>query len=110
MARPPAAGPPGPGPSADGPGWRERLAHALTPWEWRGRNLAALLVVFALVAATTVVQRALLAAGPTGWAWVVVHGVLAVVVVVALGRRAVRNWRAVQAGAGPDQPSAGVPS
>lgn len=93
----------------------ERLAHALTPWEWRGRNLAVLVVVFVVVAALTVVQRALLARGVTGWVWVTLHAVVATVVVTALVRRAVRNWRAVQAARaggtdGPDQPSAGVPS
>lgn len=94
----------------------ERLAHALTPWEWRGRNLALLIVVFAVVAAVTVVQRALLAEGAAGWVWVGAHGAIAVLVVTALSRRAVRNWRAVQAeragqaGEGPGQPSAGVPS
>ncbi|MCU0273556.1 MAG: hypothetical protein MUE34_10005 [Acidimicrobiales bacterium] len=97
----------------------ERLAHALTPWEWRGRNLALLIVVFAAVAAVTVVQRALLAEGAAGWVWVGAHGAIAVLVVTALSRRAVHNWRAVQAertgnagqaDEGPGQPSAGVPS
>ncbi len=100
----------------------ERLAHALTPWEWRGRNLALLIVAFAVIAVVTVVQRALLAEGPTGWVWVVAHAAIAAVVVTSLSRRAVRNWRAVQAAratlpdgageadGGPGQPSAGVPS
>jgi hypothetical protein len=89
----------------------ERLAHALTPWEWRGRTLALLIVVFAVVAAVTVVQRALVAEGAVGWTFVGVHTAVATLAVGGLSIRAVRRWRRLRsAGLGPGQTSAAEPS
>ena len=82
----------------------DRIAHAFSPTEWKGRSLAAVIVAFATIASLTVVQRALLAEGVTGWVITAIHGVIVVIVVPLLARRAVREWRAAQS----PQPS-GVP-
>lgn len=81
----------------------DRIAHAFNPAEWKGRSLAGAIVVFAAVAALTVVQRALVADSPTGWAITVVHGLIVVLAVPALTTKAVRDWRAAQ----PDQSGTG---
>jgi hypothetical protein len=75
----------------------ERIAHAFSPAEWSGRWLAVSIVVFAVVATTTVVQRALLAEGTMGWIITATHGTIVAVVVPALAIRTVREWRARQA-------------
>lgn len=72
----------------------DRIAHAFSPAEWSGRWLVVGIVVFAAVAAITVVQRALLADGPVGWTITVVHGLVVIVVVPLLSLRTVRQWRA----------------
>lgn len=77
----------------------DRIAHAFTPAEWKGRSLAIAIVVLITVATLTVVQRALLADSATGWVFTAVHGAIVVVAVPALSIRAVRDWRAAQ----PDQ-------
>ncbi|MEZ5243745.1 MAG: hypothetical protein R2707_01510 [Acidimicrobiales bacterium] len=82
----------------------DRIAHAFSPAEWKGRSLVIAIAVFATVAAVTVVQRALFADSTMGWIFTAVHGAIVVVGVPVLSVRAVRDWRAAQA----DQPS-GVP-
>lgn len=74
----------------------DRIAHAFTPAEWKGRSLAVAIVVFVAVAALTVVQRALLADGAMGWVITAIHGAIVAVVVPLLTIRAVRDWRAAQ--------------
>ncbi len=61
----------------------ERIAHAFSPAEWSGRWLAVAIIVFAVVATTTVVQRALLAEGTMGWIITAIHGTIVAVVVPA---------------------------
>lgn len=78
--------------------WPERVAHAFVPWEWRGRNLAVLIVVVAVVAAVTTVQRFILAEGAAGYVWAVGHGIAAAVVVVLLSTRAVARWKEIHRG------------
>jgi len=75
----------------------DRIAHAFTPAEWKGRSLAIAIVVFVIVATITVVQRALLADSATGWVITAIHGAIVVAAVPALSFRAVRDWRAAQA-------------
>ena len=82
----------------------DRLARAFTPAEWSGRALVGAIVLFAVVGAITVVQRALVAKGAVGWTITGVHAAIVIVVVPLLSRRAIREWRAAQ-----DQPSMGVP-
>ena len=72
----------------------DRIAHAFSPAEWTGRWLVVGIVAFALVAVITVVQRALLADGPVGWAITAVHALVVVVVVPLLTVRTVRQWKA----------------
>jgi hypothetical protein len=74
----------------------DRIAHAFSPVEWKGRSLAIAIVVFVAVATLTVVQRALLADGAMGWVITSIHGAIVVVVVPALTIRTVRDWRAAQ--------------
>ena len=74
----------------------DRIAHAFSPAEWKGRSLAAVIVLFAVVAALSVLQRALLADSVMGWVITGIHGAIVVVVVPLLTRRAVREWRAAQ--------------
>jgi Na+/melibiose symporter-like transporter len=75
----------------------ERVAHAFTPSEWSGRSFAVVSVVFVVVAATTVVQRALVADGAVGWTITAIHAVIVAIVVPLLIGRAVRERRAAQA-------------
>jgi hypothetical protein len=82
----------------------DRIAHAFSPVEWEWRSLVVAIVVFATVAAITIVQRALFADSVMGWVFTAVHGAIVVVGVPALSIRAVRDWRAARA----DQPR-GVP-
>ena len=82
----------------------DRIAHAFSPVEWKWRSLVVAIVVFATVAAITIVQRALFADSVMGWVFTAVHGAIVVVGVPALSIRAVRDWRAARA----DQPR-GVP-
>ncbi|NIR37787.1 MAG: hypothetical protein GWN79_27245 [Actinobacteria bacterium] len=82
----------------------DRIAHAFSPAEWSGRWLAVGILVFAAVAAITVVQRALLAEGPVGWSITVIHGLVVVVVVPVLSVRTVRQWRARRDGHRPGRP------
>lgn len=76
--------------------WMERLAHAFTPAEWRGRSLAVVSAVFVFVAVMTVVQRALVSDSAAAWTFTAVHGLVVVIVVPVLIRRAVREWRDAQ--------------
>ena len=79
----------------------DRLAHAFTPAGWKWRSLVAAIVVFAVVATVTVIQRALFAGSAMGWVFTGVHGVIVLVGVPALSIRAVRDWRDAHG----DQPS-----
>lgn len=83
----------------------ERIAHALTPWEWSGRWLAVGIVAFAAFGALIVVQRALISDSTVGWVVTGLHAVVVAVAVPALCIRAVRRWRAAQ----PAQAPTGVP-
>lgn len=74
----------------------ERIAHALTPWEWSGRWLAVGIAALAIVGALIVVQRALLADSVVGWVITGIHAAVVLTVVPALSIRAVRRWRAVK--------------
>jgi len=76
----------------------DRIAHAFTPAEWKGRSLAVAIVALVMVAALTVVQRALLADSAMGWVITAIHGTIVIVAVPALSMRAVRDWRAAQRG------------
>lgn len=80
------------------------IAHAFSPVEWKWRSLVVAIVVFAVVAAVTVLQRVLISDSVMAWMFTAVHAAIALVGVPVLSRRAVRDWRAAQA----DQPS-GVP-
>ena len=75
----------------------ERIAHAFSPAEWTGRSLVLGSVVFAVVAAVTVVQRALVADSAVGWTITTIHALIAVVAVPVLVLRTAREWRAAQA-------------
>ena len=74
----------------------DRIAHAFSPVEWKGRSLVIAIVVFVTVASLTVVQRALLADSATGWVVTSIHGAIVVVVVPLLTIRTVREWRAAR--------------
>ena len=74
----------------------ERIAHALTPWEWSGRALAIGIGALVLVTSITVLQRALVADTATEWIVTGVHALVVAVVVPLLSVRAVRRWRRLQ--------------
>jgi len=80
--------------SPAGPDLRERLAHALTPWEWTGRSLVVGIIALAGFAAMTVCQRALVSDSTAAWVATGLHAAVALVVVPMLSIRAVRRWRA----------------
>lgn len=82
----------------------ERIAHALTPWEWSGRALAVGIAALSVVGIVTVVQRALVADSAAEWAITGVHAAVVAVVVPVLAVRSVRRWRARR-----DQAPMGVP-
>lgn len=74
----------------------DRLAHAFTPAEWKRRSLVIASVVFVIVAALTVVQRALVADSTTGWVITGVHGAIVAIGVPSLIRYAWRDWTRAQ--------------
>ena len=74
----------------------EQLAHALTPWEWSGRALAAGIVALAAFGVLIVVQRALVADSTLGWVITAVHALVVILAVPLLAVRAVRRWRELQ--------------
>ena len=74
----------------------ERIARALTPWEWSGRALAIGIGALVVVTVITVVQRALVADTTTEWIVTGVHAGVVAVIVPLLSVRAVRRWRQLQ--------------
>ncbi len=76
----------------------DRLAHALTPAEWKGRNLAIGIIALALVLTVTVVQRALVADTTTEWVVTSVHAGIAAILAPVLSMRAVSDWRRAREG------------
>ena len=74
----------------------ERLAHALTPWEWSGRALAAGIVALVVFGVLIVVQRALVADSAVGWVITALHALVVAIAVPLLAMRAVRRWRELQ--------------
>lgn len=74
----------------------ERIAHALTPWEWSGRALVAGIFALAGFGVLTVVQRVLVVDSTLGWALTGAHAAIVAVAVPLLSSRAVRRWREEQ--------------
>lgn len=74
----------------------DRIAHAFNPAEWKKRSLVIVSVIFVLVAALTVVQRALVADSATGWTITAIHALIVVIAVPLLLRRSWRDWRSAQ--------------
>ncbi|MEM7142674.1 MAG: hypothetical protein AAF548_16750 [Actinomycetota bacterium] len=74
----------------------DRIAHAMTPAEWKRSSLIVVSVIFASVAAMTVVQRALIANDLTGWIITGIHAVVVLVAVPLLIRYAWREWAAAR--------------
>ena len=72
----------------------DRIAYAFTPSRWKGRSLVIVSVGFVVVAALTIVQRALVADGAIGWTITAIHAAVVIVVVPLLIGRTVREWRA----------------
>ena len=73
----------------------DRLAHAFTPAEWKGRNLAMGILLLAGVLTVTVIQRALVADTTTEWLITGVHALIVVILVPVLSVKTLREWRRV---------------
>ena len=69
----------------------------MNPSGWKGRSLAIMIVVFAVVLSVTVIQRALVADTTSEWVLTGIHGALVAAIIPLLALRAVRDWRAAQA-------------
>ena len=74
----------------------DRIAKAFDPSSWKRSSLVVVSVVFAVVAALTVVQRALVADSTVGWVITAINGAIVVVGVPLLIRRGWRDWEAAQ--------------
>ena len=72
----------------------DRLAHAFDPSGWKKRNLVIASVLFPVVLAVTVLQRALVSDNTGEWTITAIHGAIVVVIVPLLLRYTWREWRA----------------
>ncbi|MEM8707093.1 MAG: hypothetical protein AAGE98_11600 [Actinomycetota bacterium] len=76
----------------------DRLAHAFDPSGWKKRNLLIASVLFPVVLAVTVLQRALVSDNTAEWTITGVHAAICVVIVPMLLRHAWREWNAANPG------------